>query len=141
MKEQEQESLREKIGRMFDEVFSEILQNEQPERFEPSKSVPQEEPVGNLVDDFPVGSIMTLTDEEGKDTQFENLDIIEYEGETYFVLLQAKDRKEEEQVVILKASYSQQNKAELVGIADDAILLRVYRIFKEKNQDRFNFGE
>ena len=53
----------------------------------------------NLVPEEEV-SILTLTDENGADVEFEYLDCIEYEGKEYLILLPVAE--EEAEIVILE---------------------------------------
>lgn len=88
-------------------------------------------------------SIIILKDEEGKDVRFEFLDLIEYEGENYVILLPADEVENEEadEVVILKEEPIPGNDEEesYVSVDDDEILNKVFEIFKDKFKDEFNF--
>ena len=46
------------------------------------------------------GTLITLEDEEGNEVEFEFLDVVEYEGEEYIVLIE--NDEEADEVVILK---------------------------------------
>ena len=46
------------------------------------------------------GALITLEDEEGNEVEFEFLDVVEYEGEEYIVLIENDEDADE--VVILK---------------------------------------
>ena len=46
------------------------------------------------------GTLITLEDEEGNEIEFEFLDVVEYEGEEYIVLIE--NDEEADEVVILK---------------------------------------
>ena len=88
--------------------------------------------------DRPSGRI-TVYDEDGNDVPFEFLDLIEYESNEYVVLLPADDGDADE-VVILKVEESQNEDEEsYVGVEDQAVLDAVFRIFKDKFKDEFNF--
>ena len=91
-------------------------------------------------------NIVTLKDEDGNDVNFEFLDLIEYEGEEYIVLLPAEEVENEEadEVVILKTEKledSEENSDEetYVSVEDEDVLNAVFEIFKEKFKDEFNF--
>ena len=58
-------------------------------------------------------NIIVLNDENGEEIEFEFLDLIEYEGEEYVVLLPNDE--------------------------DEDVLKAVFEIFKEKFKDEFNF--
>lgn len=81
-----------------------------------------------------------LNDENGEETEFEFMDLIEYEGEKYVVLLPVEDTEEAGKVVILKLEGSDKDDEEsYVSVDDDEVLQTVFDIFKEKFKDEFNF--
>lgn len=89
-------------------------------------------------------NIVTLKDESGNDVNFEFLDLIEYEGENYVILLPADEVESEEsdEVVILKEDKTTSDDEEgeaYVSVDDEATLNKVFDIFKEKFKDEFNF--
>lgn len=97
----------------------------------------------NVNEEMEVDSnIVTLKDEEGNDVDFEFLDLIEYEGENYVILLPADEEAEDsDEVVILKEETSDPNSEEETygSVEDEEILNKVFEIFKEKFKDEFNF--
>ena len=85
-------------------------------------------------------NIIVLNDEEGNATEFEFLDLIEYEGEEYVVLLPADEADEAGEVVILKLEDTESEDEEsYVSVEDEEVLNQVFEIFKEKFKDDFNF--
>ena len=52
-------------------------------------------------EDFDESNIVTLNDEYGNDIQFEFLDLIEYEGEEYVVLMPLEDNDGKVVVLLL----------------------------------------
>lgn len=92
--------------------------------------------------------IITLTDENGEDMDFELLDLVEYEGKRYAVLLppiedvEGEDENEDEEVLILQVEDdgTEENES-YVFVDDDNILTAVFDIFKEKFKDEFDFTE
>lgn len=85
-------------------------------------------------------NIIVLNDEEGNETEFEFLDLIEYEGEEYVVLLPAEEADDAGEVVILKLEDTESEDEEsYVSVDDEDILNKVFEIFKEKFKDDFNF--
>ena len=88
-------------------------------------------------------NIITLTDEDGKESNFELLDLVELDDEEYVVLLPVAEEGEEEEgeVVILKLEDTDEDWDEesYVGVDDEEILNKVFEIFKEKYKDEFNF--
>lgn len=87
-------------------------------------------------------NIITLKDENGNDTPFEFLDVIEYEGEEYVILLPTDipDGKSGV-VVILKVESSEGDEEAYVGVEDQEALDAVFEIFKEKFKDEFAFED
>jgi len=85
-------------------------------------------------------NIVILNDEEGKEVQFEFLDLIEYDEEEYVVLLPIEDDEESEEVVILKVEDTDSDEEEsYVSVDDEETLNTIFEIFKEKFKDEFNF--
>lgn len=87
-------------------------------------------------------NIIVLNDEDGNEAEFEFLDLIEYEGEEYVVLLPVEESDDAGEVVILKLEDTESEDEEsYVSVDDDEILNKVFEIFKEKFKDDFNFVE
>lgn len=84
-------------------------------------------------------NIVTLNDEFGNEVQFEFLDLVEYNGEEYIVLLPADD--EDGEVVILKVEALDDDKDSYTSVEDEDILMAVFQIFKNKFKDEFDFEE
>ena len=84
-------------------------------------------------------SILTLTDENGNDVEFEYLDCIEYEGTEYLVLMPTEEDSNE--IVILQVEpVDEENENYLAG-EDEAVLNAVYEIFKERYKDVLTFED
>lgn len=89
-------------------------------------------------------NIIVLNDENGDEIRFEFLDLIEYDGEEYVVLLPVIEEGEEDsgEVVILKLEESENEDEEsYVSVDDEETLNTVFQIFKEKFKDEFNFED
>lgn len=90
-------------------------------------------------------NIITLTDEDGKESNFELLDLVELDNEEYVVLLPVDDEESEEpgEVVILKVEDSDDDSDEetesYVSVEDEEILTKVFEIFKDKFKNEFDF--
>ena len=84
-------------------------------------------------------SILTLTDENGNDVNFEYLDCIEYQGKEYLALLPEDDESNE--LVILEVEPVDEENENYLAVEDEAVLEAVFAIFKEKYQDIMNFEE
>lgn len=84
-------------------------------------------------------SILTLTDENGEDMDFEYLDCIEYQGVEYLVLMPADEGSNE--IVILAIEPVDEENENYLAVEDEAILDAVYGIFKERYKDVLEFAD
>ena len=84
-------------------------------------------------------SIITLTDENGEEMEFEYLDCIEYEGTEYLVLSPAEEDSCD--IVILEIEPVDEENENYVAVEDEAILDAVYGIFKERYKDVLDFAD
>lgn len=84
-------------------------------------------------------SILTLTDENGVETDFEYLDCIPYQDKEYLVLLPADEA--ETNVVILEVEPVDEENENYLSVQDEDLLNAVYDIFKEKYKDMLTFEE
>ena len=82
-------------------------------------------------------SILTLTDENGVETNFEYLDCIEFEGKEYLVLMP----EESNEIVILEVQPVDEENENYIAVEDEAILDAVYGIFKERYKDVLQFED
>lgn len=90
-------------------------------------------------DDEEMDNIVTLTDEDGNDTEFEFLDIVECDGREYVVLLPVETADDGEVVIFRIEGEGDDETYVGVDTAEEAD--RVYRVFREKNKDEFNFTD
>ncbi len=84
-------------------------------------------------------SILSLTDENGDEVEFEYLDCIEYNGIEYLVLMPADDESGE--IVILQVEPVDEENENYLSVQDEAVLNEVFAIFKEKYKDILTFEE
>ena len=84
-------------------------------------------------------NILTLTDENGADVDFEYLDCIEYEGKEYLVLMPADELSTE--IVILEVEPVDEENENYLSVQDENVLNAVYGIFKEKYKDVLTFED
>ena len=82
-------------------------------------------------------SILTLTDENGQDVDFEYLDCIEYQGTEYLVLMP----EGEDEIVIMEIEPVDEENENYLAVEDEAVLDAVYGIFKEKFKDVLTFED
>ena len=93
----------------------------------------------NLIPEEEESSILTLTDENGQDVDFEYLDCIEYKDVEYLVLLPV-DAVETE-IVILEVQPVDEENENYLAVEDEKTLNAVYEIFKEKFKDVLTFED
>ena len=84
-------------------------------------------------------SILSLTDENGEETQFEYLDCIEYNGKEYLVLLPAEE--DANQIVILEIEPVDEENENYVAVESEETLDKVYAIFKDRYKDVLEFED
>ena len=84
-------------------------------------------------------SILTLTDENGEDIDFEYLDCLTYQGKEYLVLMPADEA--ETQIVILEVEPVDDENENYLAVEDEAVLDAVYAMFKEKYKDVLTFED
>lgn len=87
-------------------------------------------------------NIITLNSESGE-VRFEFLDLVEYNGDEFVVLLPADDPDESGEVVILKLDTIDEDAEEesYIGVEDEDTLQAVFNIFKDKFKDEFDFED
>ena len=81
--------------------------------------------------------MISLCDEEGNEVLFEALDLIEYEGESYAVLLPAGE--DEFEVVILKFTQLDDENEQFSPVESEEIVYAVFELFKERCKEDFDF--
>lgn len=86
-------------------------------------------------------NIITLTDDNGMNTDFEFLDMITYRNENYVVLLPCDDEDDGSMVLILRIDDLGLDTESYSSVDDEKILETVFGIFKERNKDTFDFED
>ena len=84
-------------------------------------------------------STLSLTDENGVETEFEYLDCIEYDGKEYLVLLPMED--EDNAIVILEVEPVDEETENYLSVSDTDVLNAVYSIFKDRYKDVIEFED
>lgn len=84
-------------------------------------------------------SILTLTDENGVETEFEYLDCIEYNSKEYLVLIPTQEGANE--IVILEVEPVDEENENYLAVEDETTLDAVYEIFKERYKDVLTFED
>ena len=88
-------------------------------------------------------NVITLTDSDGSDVDFEVLDIVPYKEHAYVVMLPVDDESDSPEAVILELLEAEEDNEEdmLQGVDDEEILNAVFNLFMEKNADEFQFEQ
>ncbi len=76
---------------------------------------------------------------ETVEEDYEFLDTVEYEGDTYFILIPATDSEEIDGEVFVMKLVEIDGEEMLEGVDDLELFDNVYNIFKENNKDEFEF--
>ena len=93
----------------------------------------------NLIPEEEEVNILTLTDENGQDVDFEYLDCIEYQDKEYLVLMPVEEDAEE--IFILEVEPVDEENENYLSVSDEKILNTVYGIFKERYKDVLTFED
>ncbi len=83
------------------------------------------------------GALITLTDDEGNEIEFEFLDVVEYDGDEYIVLIENDEDADE--VVILRINALDEETEEYISIDDEEVLQTVFEMFKKQYKGDINF--
>ena len=83
--------------------------------------------------------ILTLTDENGVETDFEYLDCLTWQDKEYLVLMPAEEEATE--IVILEVEPVDEENENYLAVEDEAVLDAVYGMFKEKYKDILTFED
>ncbi len=97
------------------------------------------EDMNNMPENEEMDNIIVLNDEEGNEVEFEFLDLIDYEGEEYVVLLPVEEAEDAGEVVILQVEDIDSDEESYISVEDEDTLNKVFEIFKDKFKDEFNF--
>ena len=84
-------------------------------------------------------NILSLTDENGDEVEFEYLDCIEFQGKEYLVLIPCENDASE--IVILEVEPVDEETENYLSVGDENVLNAVYGIFKERYKDILTFED
>ena len=87
------------------------------------------------------GEILAFEDEDGNVEKYEFLDVVEYKGTDYAVLLPVAEKDDEPLNVFIFEIVEEldSDTDTYVGIGDQQLIDEVYAVFTEKHKDDFNF--
>lgn len=83
--------------------------------------------------------IFTLEDDLGNEVEFELLDVITYKNDEYAVLIE--NTPDVQDLTILKIDSIDDQEEVYVGIDDEALVQKIFDIFKKNHPDDFNYAE
>lgn len=90
-------------------------------------------------------NIIRLMNENGQEIEFEFLDLIDYMGNEYVILLpvvESVDDEESGEVVIFQVEETGDQDTEVyVSVENEEILCTVFNLFKDKFRDVFSFTD
>lgn len=96
--------------------------------------------MGNNRDEMEeIDNVIILNDENGNPVSFEFLDLIEYDGAEYVVLLPMEEDADEVVILRLEEVADDPEVESYVSVEDEDTLNAVFEIFKQKFRDAFNF--
>ncbi len=136
------------LATLTDEENAELITERSDERISgstlASSDKEDQEYIPELEDDEEEEADRTieLTDEDGLPVLFEFLALIEYEGETYAVLLPAEESDQDSgEVEILRVTEdeTEEDLERYEGVEEEDIRNAVFQIFQERFSDQFDF--
>ena len=82
-------------------------------------------------------NIIILEDENGVEIEFEAIDVFEFEGQTFFALLEVLPAEEEsDEVLIMRVEGDiESEEAELVMVEDEDLLKRAFDEFVRRDEE------
>lgn len=93
-----------------------------------------------MADGFNENETIVLTDEDGKETEFEFVESFEFEGNTYYVLVPVEDNEDGE-YVILRLEQDENGEEILSTIDDDEEFDRVADYFEDEYLSEIDYDE
>lgn len=88
--------------------------------------------------------LIDLFDDDGNKETFEHLDTVQVDGNDYVICVpyvEEEDEDEVSEVIILKMEYDEKGDYVLVPEEDESILDTAYDIFRERNEDLFDWED
>lgn len=92
-----------------------------------------------VLQDEELANILTLTDENGEEVNFEYLDSVELDGKEYLVLM--PEEEDSNEIVILEVEPVDEETENYLSVSDEKVLNTVYDIFKERYKDVLTFED
>lgn len=86
-------------------------------------------------------NLVTLTDEDGVEMEFEHIDTIEMDGETYLAFIPANLAVEDEAEVVVLKVVEENGEEILISIDNEDELMTAYNKFMERVEEMYEFDE
>ena len=83
--------------------------------------------------------LISLKDENGREQQFELLDLIDYSGTQYAVLAPVEGEENDDQVLIFEVEDADKETNVLTPVDDQGLADAIFELFRNRNADRFEF--
>lgn len=80
---------------------------------------------------------VVLTDEDGNEMEFEHIDTVELDGQTYMAFIPAELAAEDEAEVVILKVVEENGEEILASVEDDAEAERVYQIIMERVEELY----
>lgn len=84
---------------------------------------------------------VVLTDEDGNEVEFQHIDTVEVDGQTYMAFIPAELNVEEEAEVVILKVVTEDGEEVLASVEDDAEADRVFEIVMERVEEMYEAGE
>lgn len=84
---------------------------------------------------------VVLTDEEGNEVEFEHIDTVEVDGETYMAFIPAELAVDEEAEVVILKVVEENGDEILASVDDDAEADKVFEIVMQRVEDMYEEEE
>ena len=146
-KKSSREELLEELSRKYDELFEaeqeeeirtgNLFEHEKQSRTESENFFECERQ--EQAEETDMNDIITLTDADGKEVLFEFLDLVEYEGEKYALLLPLMDDDGMVMIMRVEEGGEDSDKDSCVPVESKDISIKVLKIYKDKLKAFDNF--
>lgn len=83
--------------------------------------------------------LIVLKDENGEPHQFEFLDLIDYSGKQYAVLVPVEGEEYDDQVLIFEVEDAEKETNVMYAVQDQSLADAIFTLFRNRNADRFDF--
>lgn len=86
-------------------------------------------------------NFVVLIDEDGNEIEFEHIDTVEMDGETYMAFIPAELSTEDEAEVVILKVVNEDGEDMLVAVEDDDEAERAYNMVMERVEEMYDIAE